>query len=81
MPACLLRIIHLSDAHPEALYLNNREIPYGPRGQPEGGLRQSSAHTIPADSASRITARGIDVRKRPPYLPRALTLRGAQRLE
>jgi hypothetical protein len=39
------------------------------------------AHTIPADSSSRITARGIDVRKRPPYLPRALTLRGAQRLE
>lgn len=39
-----------------------------------------SAHDT-RDSASRITVRGIDVRKRPPYLPRALTLRGAQRLE
>jgi len=30
---------------------------------------------------SRTMARGIDVRKRPPFLPRVLTLRGAQRLE
>ena len=28
-----------------------------------------------------LASRGIDVRKRPPFLPRALTLRGAQRLE
>ena len=65
MSACLVRIIRLTDAHPEAHYLNNREIPYGPvidRGRPRTVFR---AYEIPGTvhPGSRTTAQG----PRPPF--------------